>query len=108
MYKTFLAILVSSLCLGADFKIYSYDIIKSDGELVIDGISIEVLFLRSLFLNFIFFELNNFISLLSFKRIYFFNEGLLLPINLSKKSKSFKAFKKSELNPTSTTLNFDL
>ena len=49
-----------------------------------------------------------FISLLSFKRMYFFNEELLLPRNLSKKSKSFKAFKKSELNPTSTTLNFDL
>ena len=30
--------LVSSLCLGADFKIYSYDIIKLDGEIVIDGI----------------------------------------------------------------------
>ena len=38
MYKTFLVILVSSLCLGADFKIYSYDIIKLDGEIVIDGI----------------------------------------------------------------------
>ena len=38
MYKTFLAILVSSLCLGADFKIYSYDIIKLDGGIVIDGI----------------------------------------------------------------------
>ena len=49
-----------------------------------------------------------FISLLSFKRIYFFNEEQLLPINFSKKSKSFKAFKNSELNPTSTTLNFDL
>ena len=36
------------------------------------------------------------------------NKELLLSINFSKKSKSFKAFKKSELNPTSTTLNFDL
>ena len=55
-----------------------------------------------------FFELNNFTSLLSFKRIYFFMEEFLLSIHLSKKSVSFKAFRKSELNPTSTTLNFDL
>ncbi|MAH97908.1 MAG: hypothetical protein CMA12_00975, partial [Euryarchaeota archaeon] len=26
------------MCLGADFKIHSYDIIKFDGEIVIDGI----------------------------------------------------------------------
>jgi len=77
-------------------------------KLVIEGMAIELLFLISLFLNVIFFELNNFISFLSFKRMYFFMEEFVLSIHLSRKSISFKAFKKSELNPTSTTLNFDL
>ena len=77
-------------------------------KFVIEGIDTKLLFLISLFLNIIFFELNNFISLLSFKRIYFFMEEFLLSIHLSRKSISFKAFRKSELNPTSTTLNFDL
>ena len=43
----------------------------------------------------IFFELNNFISYLSFNRIYFFMEEFVLSIRLSKKSISFKAFKYS-------------